>query len=57
MYPMDSFAEENLMVEWSQMPSTLIMEQLLENNSIKNENTFQNIAQKIMDFYKVWSWV
>ena len=53
MNEFETYAEETLMIELGQMPNFLVMEQLRENNVIKEEI---KDAQMFLNMCQTWSW-
>jgi len=49
----DETLEESLMIELGQMPSTFILEQIYENNVLKEE---QEEVQMMINMCQAWSW-
>ena len=49
----EDLAEESLMIELGQMPSSFVLEQIYENNVLKEE---KEEMQMILNMCQTWSW-
>ena len=49
----EDLAEESLMIELGQMPNSFVLEQIYENNVLKDE---QEEVQMFLNMCQAWSW-